>query len=434
MATGLVLTPTKKSNDVVPPSWEELLGSKNWEGLLEPSLELSLREFILRCGNFAEAAYDCFNSNTISPHCGNSRYGKNTFFNDVVLQNASSYQVVSFLYATSGIGDTRKNFFKHPDAALGEFAWDRESNWMGYVAVTNDKVSKANGRREIYVAWRGTVVGSEWISNIFGAERTSAKPLLAPRLLEGQQYFSLWGKDEPFVHEGWLSIYTSDNAGSEYVKTSARVQLHTVIQELVNKYKEEKLSVVVTGHSLGGALATLSAFDLVENYVVGRDVLVAAFVFGCPQVGNTAFKERVAEHSNLKILHVKNVRDMVPRLPDWNLWFYVPVETSELEIDTNKSPYLETKHTVDYALNWHNLEVNLHVVASWNGADKAFEPKVKRSLALVNKSTRYLKDELNVPESWWVERNNGMVFDEDSGDWVLDPPPPADQMIRTALK
>ena len=50
------------------PSWDELLGSKNWAGLIEPELNMSLREFILRCGNFCQATYDAFNSTPESPN------------------------------------------------------------------------------------------------------------------------------------------------------------------------------------------------------------------------------------------------------------------------------------------------------------------------------------------------------------------------------
>ncbi|PON96455.1 Fungal lipase-like domain containing protein [Trema orientale] len=431
MAT--VITPNKKANDdAVSPTWEELLGSKNWEGLVEPELDLSLRKFILRCGDFAEATYDCFNSNTISPQCGNTRYGRDTFFHDVKCENASNYQVVSFLYGTSGLGDVQKNMFLHPNDASGGNTWDSESNWMGYVAVTTDKASKTLGRREIYVAWRGTITTSEWQSNIFGASPVPAKPLLANRTIKSER-FLLWGTDEPKIHEGWLSIYTSDNSTSKYVKTSARVQLTTAIEELVEKYKNEKLSVVVTGHSLGGALATLSAFDLVENDVVGDNILVSAFVFGCPQVGNSEFKTIVDTHKNLKIFHVKNVRDAVPQLPDVGLLIYVPIQTVELEIDTNKSPYLKSKSITDKFGDWHNLEANLHVVAGWNGPDSKYELKVKRSLALVNKSCRFLKEELNVPEYWWVEKSKGMVLDEETREWVLDPPPPADQLVKISI-
>ncbi|KAJ8527801.1 hypothetical protein K7X08_015252 [Anisodus acutangulus] len=59
--------------------------------------------------------------------------------------------------------------------------------------------------------------------------------------------------------------------------------------------------------------------------------------------------------------------------------------------------------------------------AGWNGEDEEFELRGKRSVALVNKSSSFLKDEYLIPGSWWVERNKGMVLDE-NGEWILAPP------------
>ncbi|EXC00254.1 Phospholipase A1-IIdelta [Morus notabilis] len=432
MSATATATPTKSN-----VSWEELLGSNNWEALLEPELNLSLREFILRCGNFCEATYDAFNSNPISPNCGNSRYGEETFFHDVVLQDASNYQVVAFLYATSGIGDTKKKLFLFSANTELE-PWDRQSNWMGFVAVTTDKISQAIGRREVYVVWRGTITTSEWTSNLFQTGPEPAKPLLASdrQTTDRPNFFGIPLKDEPKVHGGWLSIYTSTNLNSIYTTASARDQLHRAIQEIRKKYKGEKLSVVVTGHSLGGSMATLSAFDIAENKIAGDDVLVSAVVFGCPQVGNVEFKELVDSNPKLKILHIHNIRDKVPDTPDWIFPVYIPIQTADLEIDTNRSPYLKSKSILplETAGDAHNLEANLHVVAWWNGQFKKFDtPKVKRSLALVNKSCRFLVESLKVPEFWWVEKNKGMEYDESTGEWVFDKPPPADQMLKISL-
>lgn len=79
------------------------------------------------------------------------------------------------------------------------------------------------------------------------------------------------------------------------------------IQELRERYQGEELSVIFTGHSLGASLSILSAFDLAENGVT--DIPVAAFVFGCPQVGNKAFNERLKSYTNVKVLHVRNTID-----------------------------------------------------------------------------------------------------------------------------
>ncbi|KAK7264385.1 hypothetical protein RJT34_31994 [Clitoria ternatea] len=397
------------------PTWEQLLGSSNWEKLLDP-LNEHLRTLILRCGDFIQATYDAFNNDQNSLYCGSSRYGKSSFFHKVMLQDPSHYDVVSFLYATAKVS-VPEALLLH---SLSRESWDRETNWIGYVAVTSDERSRILGRREIYVVWRGTTRNFEWV-NVFGAASQSATGLLSAKSLShlhpphGSSSSSDDENDEetPKVMKGWLTIYTSDDPKSPFTKTSARTQVLNKVKGLLDLYKDENPSVILAGHSLGASLSIVSAFDLVENGV--KDIPVAAIVFGSPQVGNRAFNERLKKFPNLKVLHVKNVIDLIPHYPGKLLGYeYTGVD---LVIDTRKSPSLkDSKNPSD----WHNLQAMLHVVAGWNGAHGKFEMKVKRSLALVNKSCEFLKDECHVPGSWWVEKNKGMVLRD--GEWVLDAP------------
>ncbi|CAJ1978792.1 unnamed protein product [Sphenostylis stenocarpa] len=401
------------------PTWAQLLGHQNWAGLLDP-LHLSLRSLILRCGDLIQATYDAFNNDENSPFCGSSRYGKSSFFRKVMLDDPDHYDVAAFLYATAKVS-VPEAFLVH---SLSREAWDRESNWIGYIAVTSEQRSKELGRREIYVVWRGTSRNMEWI-NVFGAGPKSAAGLLnaeSIRELKGRNKdgsSSSSSDDEdnsrtPKVMSGWLTIYTSDDPNSPFTKTSARTQLLSRVKSLIQRYKSENPSVVLMGHSLGASLSIVSAFDLVENGV--KDIPVAAIVFGSPQIGNKAFHDRFNKFPNLKVLHVKNVIDVIPHYPGKLLGYeYSGVE---LVIDTRKSPSLkDSKNPSD----WHNLQAMLHVVAGWNGKHGGFELKVKRSLALVNKSSEFLKDECGVPGSWWVEKNKGMVKRED-GEWVSNAP------------
>ncbi|XP_007048712.2 PREDICTED: phospholipase A1-IIdelta [Theobroma cacao] len=394
------------------PSWEELIGSNDWESLLDP-LNLSLRKLLLRCGDFCQATYDSFVNDQNSKYCGTSRYGKSTLFEKVMLDSASDYVITNFLYATARVS-VPESLLLHSHSRE---SWDRESNWIGYIAVTSDERSKALGRREIYVVWRGTTRDYEWV-NVFKGKPESAECLLNDKFGDSEQ--NKQGKssnDEsqqtPNVMFGWLTLYTSDDPKSPFTKLSARKQLLGKIMKLREQYKDENPTIVFTGHSLGASLAVLSAFDTVENCV--HDIPVTAFVFGCPQVGDKAFNERLKRHLNLKILHTKNTIDVIPRYPG-ELLGYVNTGT-ELIIDTRKSPSLkDSKNNGD----WHNLQAMLHIVAGWNGKDGEFELKVKRSLALVNKSCAFLKDELLVPGSWWVEKNKGLIKTED-GEWIMAP-------------
>lgn len=394
------------------PSWLELMGSKDWQGLLDP-LDLSLRHLILRCGDFCQATYDAFNNDQNSKYCGSSRYGKKDFFEKVMLTNASKYQVSCFLYATAKV-TTGQAFLLH---SRSREAWDRESNWIGYVATTTDEASAALGRREIYVAWRGTTRDYEWI-NVFDPKPASAKPLLNQKTLQLSASTASSSSDEdddlPKVMQGWLTIYNSDDPKSEFTKLSARAQVMSKIKELLQKYKGENVSITFAGHSLGASLSVVSAFDLAENGIT--DIPISAFIFGSPQVGDKRFNERLKKFSNVKILHIRNKIDLIPLYPSLLLGY---VNTGmELFIDTRKSPNLkDTKNPSD----WHNLQAILHIVDGWNGDNGEFELKVKRSLALVNKSSEILKEEYLIPGSWWVEKNRGLVPDE-KGEWGFAPP------------
>ncbi|CAI0377561.1 unnamed protein product [Linum tenue] len=300
-----------------PPPWREIVGSNDWDNLLDP-LNLNLRQLILRCGDFCQATYDAFNNDANSKFAGSSRYGRKSFFQKVLLQDAQNYQEVScFLYATARVS-VPEAFLLHSLARDG--SWDRESNWIGYTAVTTDEYSVSIGRREIYVAFRGTSRNYEWV-NILGAQ------------LEPATEFDEDEGSSPKVMLGWLTMYTSDDPNSQFTKQSARSQLLATMKRLREKYAGEELSVILTGHSLGACLAILAAFDLVENRVVSETTPVTAIVFGSPQVGNRAFDDRVKSLSNLKILHVRNKIDLLTHYPG-PLLGYVSTSTTDLVIDT----------------------------------------------------------------------------------------------------
>ncbi|MCD9639568.1 hypothetical protein HAX54_024184 [Datura stramonium] len=159
------------------PTWHELLGSNNWEGLLEP-LDLNLRRLILRFRDFCQVTCNAFNNDENSKYCGSIRYGKSSFFHKVMFQSTSHYKVYSFLYATARVG-AHKALFLH---SLSRESWDRESNWIGYIAVTNDEISEKLGRGEIYIAFPRTMRNYESV-NVLGARPESAEPLLHPKSL-----------------------------------------------------------------------------------------------------------------------------------------------------------------------------------------------------------------------------------------------------------
>jgi hypothetical protein len=68
----------------------------------------------------------------------------------------------------------------------------------------------------------------------------------------------------------------------------------------------------VTGHSLGGALATLAAFDIQEACKTLPQMSLSIYTFGAPRVGNHAFA-RECRDKLPELWNVINDQDTVPR-------------------------------------------------------------------------------------------------------------------------
>ncbi|KAK9991632.1 hypothetical protein SO802_026617 [Lithocarpus litseifolius] len=155
-------------------------------------------------------------------------------------------------------------------------------------------------RRRLVVAFRGT-------------EQTQWKDLITDLMLvpAGLNPERIGGdfKQEVQVHSGFLSAYDS-------VRTRI-ISLIKLAIGYIDDLAEPpfKWHVYVTGHSLGGALATLLALELSSSQLAMHGAIsVTMYNFGSPRVGNKKF----AEYYNEKVKdswRVVNHRDIIPTVP-----------------------------------------------------------------------------------------------------------------------
>jgi len=154
------------------------------------------------------------------------------------------------------------------------------TNTFGYVG---------NLGKTIVVAFRGTQPDSlqNWITDL-DVIRTKPYPNVPNAV----------------VHSGFLDAYDV-----------FKVAVRNAVFNLINSTQATK--VVFTGHSLGAAIATLCAVDIVPSVKIPSYV----YNFGSPRVGNLPFAKYYATVVPTTY-RITNMADIVPHLPDEPMGFH----------------------------------------------------------------------------------------------------------------
>lgn len=149
--------------------------------------------------------------------------------------------------------------------------------------------------QDIVVAFRGTQEPSNVVADIM-LWRTGH-----PRMPnKGKNFVSQWWK-KPLVHYGFLRSFLSNHIGDDVVR---------LIYSLVVS-RRGRVNVRFTGHSLGGALATLCAYEVAQacHELLAPDQIMC-YTFGAPRVGNKYLAEEL-EGMVPNLWNVVNNVDMV---------------------------------------------------------------------------------------------------------------------------
>lgn len=165
------------------------------------------------------------------------------------------------------------------------------------------------------------------------------------------------------VAEGFYDIYKT-------LTTRNPQDVHEAPSALFDKI-DPNVPVIVTGHSLGAALATLLVADMSANT---KNLKPQAWTFASPKVGDAGFAGTYGQLTTVS-WRIYNVRDIVPR---------VPIDPFDEYQHVNTGYPIDSKVTTRWSLGcFHSLSTYLSVLS--NGAvpiRSDCQPNATRSNAL----------------------------------------------------
>lgn len=212
-----------------------------------------------------------------------ARGSKATAINGYDLDRAEDMAMLSSIaYCTDEIKTWTCPYCKNPRASDFKpysVLLNTSTDTHGYIAVSQS-------RRQVIVAFRGTQDLENWITNL----NFLKKPDTNIKLCLNETAVGL-------VHGGFYEAYLS-------VQMQMRQSLHE-LQATAGGYE-----LIVIGHSLGAALATLAAADLACAPILGQPVV---YNYGSPRVGDKTFSDFATKTIN--IYRHTHWKDIVPHVP-----------------------------------------------------------------------------------------------------------------------
>lgn len=143
---------------------------------------------------------------------------------------------------------------------------------------------------EAYACFGKSVDGSLIIS----FRGTNSTTDVADDIYVVKRHFLIQNINCGWVHAGFLNYYT---------------RLHTLIWDKIKTIPSEK--IIITGHSLGGAAATICALEL----AILLNKKVECYTFGSPRVGDKTFASKFNEMVP-KSVRVVNRGDIITHVPN----------------------------------------------------------------------------------------------------------------------
>lgn len=179
----------------------------------------------------------------------------------------------------------------------------------------------------------------------------------------------------PLAKHGWPDGWGEVHAGFRTAYESVGEALRAKLAE----YEGQGLAIWVTGHSLGGGLATLMGAEILRRIEEGaRLELRGVYTFGAPRVGDRAFRERLAASATrhgAQLVRFRNGDDLVtaiPRLQEYvHAGLLAHLREDKLELRDGDADYAGMGSVAD------------HDIAGWGPKKRAVSGYYRRLHALL---------------------------------------------------
>jgi hypothetical protein len=215
------------------------------------------------------------------------------------------------------------------------------------------------------IAIRGTEGPIEWIDDAAaipvpfrqvpsagrvasGFDRIYSSLKVVERALPGERKMAATAAPEPAAAPETFSGSFAEQL--DQVAISRELTRGVTSRRAMEAHERPRRSTVVTGHSLGAALATLFVMENAEKH---KFDITTCCTFASPRVGNKEFA-RLFDQLPIDSWRIVNTHDLVPKLPP-----HIPVLLDYDHVDT-AYPFNSSAFAKNGLACWHFMETYLH--------------------------------------------------------------------------
>lgn len=228
---------------------------------------------------------------------------------------------------------------------------------FGFIVEREEvKDGKLQGEKLVFIVFRGTRELAEWFNN----SQFRQVDFLESDKKDDQAYITGipgYGK----VSQGFNKMYTEFRPGilnkfpginvglkaldrkiRKYFRKTNKKLENKSIQEAIKEFYESEIAkhknthIYITGHSLGGALATIAGLDLVASNLGLKEGIkkekivnpIHLYTFASPRVGDNIFADKYNELINdghIQVHRFANTEDLVTNIP-FSVWLKAGVD------------------------------------------------------------------------------------------------------------